>query len=137
MGSISLAQGLAMIEQSDRRAMKTRNPVAAECATHGEDREIKLAEAIRDHCAKQWPPWLVSSARTDVPSTLPVGYPDMTVWGPGWVALLELKSKTGKPSPAQREWGAKFAALGWTMHVIRTMDEFLAAVEASKKESNV
>lgn len=113
---------------------KKRDP-AVESTDKGEKRESRLAREIRDYCAKQWPPWLVSSARTDVPSTLPVGYPDLTVWGPGWVVLLELKSRTGKASPSQREWATKFAALGWTMHVIRTMDEFLAAVEASKKES--
>jgi hypothetical protein len=45
-------------------------------------------------------------------------------------AVLELKSDTGRASPEQREWLAKFAELGWATACTKGLDEALAQLRA-------
>ena len=37
------------------------------------------------------------------------GFPDRTVFGPGWIAFVEFKTLTGKLSPQQRWWGKRLS----------------------------
>lgn len=94
------------------------------------DRESKLRQQILEYCASQWPRWLVVWARSDKKSTLPVGVADLFVFASDKrLIICELKSKTSKVSIEQSAWAYQMSALGFTVHVIRSFDEFLALVE--------
>ena len=51
------------------------------------------------------------------------GAPDLLVIGPRWIMALEVKSSTGRPSPAQTAWGDRCLHLGHTYSVVRDVDE--------------
>ena len=92
----------------------------------GEERESIIRNQIIKWCDRQWPKWLVCTARTDKPSTLPVGFPDMVIFGPyPTCVIVETKSKAAKPSPDQRIWEKKFELLGWRVHFVKTFDHFI------------
>lgn len=55
------------------------------------------------------------------------GVPDALVTWPGGFALLEFKSPGGKLSPAQMAWHRAYNGPPGTLHVVRTLDEALAA----------
>lgn len=96
----------------------------------GFEKESRLRESVSEWCESQWPKWVIVSPRPDVPSTLPLGCQDLTIFGPFPMCLLvELKSKSGKLSQDQNVWKARMASLGWTVHTIRTLDEFLTATD--------
>lgn len=96
------------------------------------EREIYLRQQILDYCAQQWPAWLVISARTDERSTIAVGAHDVTCFMPGAVKMFELKKKDGKVTKEQQIWIHQMATLGHTVHVIRSMEEFLTIVKPNK-----
>lgn len=99
----------------------------------GFEKESKLRESISKWCESQWPKWVIVSPRPDVPSTLPLGCQDLTIFGQFPMCLLvELKSKSGKLSQDQNVWKARMASLGWTVHTIRTLDEFLTETDTRK-----
>jgi len=78
-------------------------------------------------CESQWPRWKYIQARNDKKSTIALGAQDFTVFGPFPLCLcIETKSKTGKLSEAQRDWAFEMSRLGWKVHLIRSMDEFLS-----------
>ena len=60
------------------------------------------------------------------------GDPDLRIWKPGFegplVGFLEVKSATGKLTPAQREEIALLKADGFPVAVVRSVDEALAAL---------
>ena len=70
------------------------------------------------------------------------GSPDILVWKPSaeWDDLayrgvnvvraiaLEIKSATGKASPAQKEWQAKFEKLGGEYYIVRSVEEVVEIV---------
>lgn len=104
-------------------------PKPPDAPSRAEQLESDLAGAIRAYCVTQWPRWKIIAARSDKPSTLEVGAHDMTVFLPGNVtAKLELKAKDGKVKPAQAAWAAELRALGHKVHVVRSMEEFHAAI---------
>lgn len=89
--------------------------------------EADLHTQIIAHCNAQWPPWNVIHARMDKASTLEAGAPDFTIQLPaGRTLCVECKTKSGKLSEAQRNWAHKAKALGHTVHVVRSLAEFLA-----------
>lgn len=62
------------------------------------------------------------------------GIPDRMVLLPGGrIELVELKTTTGAPSPIQRLWHAKAAALGVIVTVLHGRDEITAWVEARRE----
>lgn len=93
-------------------------------------REDKLQEEIVAWCDKQWPRWKVIRARMDKKSTIGNGIHDITVFGPyPLCVLVECKAKNGKRSKEQQIWAAEMRMLGWTVELVRSMDEFHAAVK--------
>jgi hypothetical protein len=53
------------------------------------------------------------------------GLPDRLFFCPGGrLLIVEFKTRRGRLSPAQRSLHLKFAAVGWTVYVIRTLAEF-------------
>ena len=113
-------------------ANRKRQVAPSEVITRGEgeDRESRVRKQITDWCAVQHFPWVPMGARTDKPSTLPLGAQDLTIFGPfPMCVLVDTKSRTGKPSPEQRVWATRLLALGWTVHFIKTMPEFLKLVD--------
>ena len=117
---------------------KIRQTIAPD-ASRGVDKESKLHAQIKAWCANQWPRWVVVSARMDVPSTLPVGCHDMTIFAPpakhpSWPQLptvfcFELKKRGGKLSAEQRSWIELMRCADHTVHVIDSFDAFLEIVK--------
>ena len=128
-------QAIEMLRRLERN--RKREPVTAP-PDEGDDRESKVRTRITEWCDRQWPPWLVCTARTDKPSTLPVGFPDMVIFGPHPTCIIvETKSKSGKPSSDQRIWEKKFEMLGWRVHFVKTFDTFITInPDANKKETH-
>lgn len=97
------------------------------------DREIGkngLQSQIAEWCDAQWPRWVYDFPRTDQKSTLPLGRHDATVWGPfPKCVLIETKAKWRKRTQEQQIWATRMRAIGWEVHLIYSMDEFLKVVE--------
>jgi hypothetical protein len=97
-------------------------------------KEIPLHNEIMRHCSEQWPRWKYIRARSDRESTIAEGCQDFTIFLPsGRVACIECKSKTGKLSPAQRDWAHEMKALGHTVHECRSFEQFLNIIEQIQK----
>lgn len=126
-----------MMEQSNRRAMKTRHPVAELHAQTGEERESNLHQSILDYCRSQWPRWKVIHCRMDKRSTIETGVHDITAFMPGQRTLcIECKAKGKKLTEDQLAWKTEMQRLGHTVHTVYNFNQFLAAIEANKKESH-
>ena len=62
---------------------------------------------------------------------VPKGWPDRELILPGGVTLrVEFKRPGEKPSPAQEHWHGMLAAIGHTVWVCDSVDEFKATIEA-------
>lgn len=61
------------------------------------------------------------------------GFPDLLCARRGEVRLLEVKSAKGKLEPAQVKLHLSMAAAGLKVHLVRNVDEALAAVGAVKR----
>ena len=116
-----------------QRALQKKPTMPADAATR-ETGKGGLHEQILNWCDSQWPKWKVIAARTDMRSTIASGAHDMTIFGPYPLCIcVELKSKTGKLSEDQISWGAQMKALGWTVHVVRSLSEFEALTKTPAK----
>lgn len=60
-----------------------------------------------------------------------VGMPDIFAIKHGRLLAVEVKSKTGKPSPEQYEWRAKLIAHGAHHLFARSVDEVIAYIAAN------
>ena len=102
------------------------------------DREIKgLHLPIIDWCNAQWPRVKYIHARTDIPSGIAEGAQDFTLFLPGGRTLcIECKAKDGKLSDEQRIWAKEMDMQGHTVHIVRSMAEFIALVENKTPESS-
>jgi hypothetical protein len=124
MGSITPEHYQSMISRLEHNKLRAA-PVPADAA------EIEvgkggLQEQIIGFCNSQWPKWKCIYARTDKKSTIALGAHDITCFLPdGRVICVELKSKTGKLSAEQSQWAAEMKMLGHTVHVVRSLQEFL------------
>ena len=100
------------------------------------EQEWKLRDEILDWCDKQWPRWRVIWARDDKKSTLPIGAPDLVVAASdGRTFYLELKARHGKQSPEQVVWEFELKRLKQLYFVIRSMDEFLEAIQTPNQQN--
>jgi len=96
------------------------------------ERERGLHEAILDHCAAQWPRWKVIHARMDKRSTIQVGAQDLTIFMPGGnVLCIECKARREKLTPEQLAWATEMSMLGHSVHVVWSMEDFLAILKSS------
>lgn len=82
--------------------------------------------------------WYVVHSRRDRPATNGVGTPDFIIATDiikGGVAVtlwIEAKSKTGKPSPAQRDAGHWLSMNGHHHAYVRSMDDFRREVDRAR-----
>jgi len=114
------------------RRIKARNggdvsfevPIAADPGT-----EIRaLHRPIIEWCERQVPRVPYIHSRTDVPSSIPVGMQDFTIFYKGQCFCIECKTRTGKLDKDQQSWAYLMAAQGWTVHIIRSVEQFLELV---------
>lgn len=132
--NISPLEYEVMLARVNANRRRPEYPSAATGAAEGEDRESGVRKQITAWCDAQWPKWVPMGARTDKPSTLPVGAQDLAIFGPFPTCILvDTKSKSGKPSPDQRIWAARLRALGWTVHFVKKMEVFLEIVKEQAK----
>jgi hypothetical protein len=97
--------------------------------------EKKIHQDIIAHCNAQWPRWKFVHSRMDKPTRNQCGVPDFVIALPGARTLyIEAKRPGEKISPAQRDWHAEMTTLGHTVHVVHTLQEFLAATETSASD---
>ena len=97
-------------------------------ATEGVEKESGLHNEIISECARRgWLPFHGSMAHRSFKTP---GEPDFVILASnGRMFLIECKSKTGKLSPDQQAIAAWAAKLGHTIHVVRSMAEFLEVVK--------
>jgi len=89
-------------------------------------KEIELHKEIMDWCDAQWPRWKYIRARSDQKSTIAVGAQDFTIFTPGGrVLCVECKRSGTKQDRDQLCWATELRILGHTVHVVRSLDEFL------------
>lgn len=114
------------------RGMKRLQPSVATSLTKPNLNQKEVGkEGIQDEIAKfcnsQFPRWKFIHSRTDRRSTTPVGSPDFVVFIPGGrVLCVECKSKSGKLSIEQLAWSKEMGMIGHTIHVVRSLGEFIA-----------
>jgi len=91
---------------------------------NGAEREASLHEAIFDECRRRC--WIALHGSMAERTCRTLGEPDFVVLaGGGRVLFVECKSRTGKLSPAQFALKYHAEKLGHTVHVVRSMEEFL------------
>lgn len=87
-------------------------------------READLHNQIFEHCRSNG--WIALHGSMSERTSRTLGEADYTILMPnGRVLFVECKTKTGKLSTAQMAMKAWMAKLGHTMHVVRSMAEFL------------
>ena len=68
----------------------------------------------------------------DMPSTIPVGFPDFTIFMPGRrVVFLECKRPGGKATTEQLAAIAKAKLFGFVAEIVDSLDAALAAIETA------
>lgn len=87
-----------------------------------------LHKPIIDWCKNQVPAVPYINSRPDCPSTIGAGVQDFTIFYQNRVYCIECKSKTGKVDTDQRDWAHLMQAQGFTVHVIRSFQQFLELV---------
>lgn len=101
------------------------------------DKESDLHNQILDECRRRG--WIALHGSMASPTRRTEGEPDFVVMGQReaidavanrrWlepaVWFVEVKTRTGKLSPAQQAFHAHAEKLGHTVHVVRSFDEFL------------
>jgi Holliday junction resolvase-like predicted endonuclease len=93
-------------------------------ARTGVSREAELHEQIFDECRRRG--WIALHGSMAERTCRTLGEPDFVVLaGGGRVLFVECKSRTGKLSPAQAALKHHAEKLGHTVHVVRSMAEFL------------
>lgn len=98
---------------------------SAECgARNGVAREACLHEEIFDECRRRG--WIALHGSMAERTCRTLGEPDFVILADGGrVLFVECKTKTGKLSPAQTALKFHAEKLGHTVHVVRSLDQFL------------
>lgn len=93
----------------------------------GGSREADLHVEIFDECRRRG--WIALHGSMAERTCRTLGEPDFVILADGGrVLFVECKSRTGKLSPAQAALKFHAEKLGHTVHVVRSMEEFLAVV---------
>ena len=89
--------------------------------------EAELHYAIMDFCRDRG--WLFLHGSMAARTHRTLGEPDFVIAANnGRVLFVECKSRVGKLSPVQLAFKVQAERLGHTVHVVRSMEEFLAIV---------
>jgi hypothetical protein len=92
--------------------------------------EAALHQQIIDFCKAQSPRWKFIRCRMDLPSTVELGSHDFTIYASGGRTFkIECKTAKGKLSNHQLGWAHEMNLNGHTVHVVRSMEEFLEVVK--------
>lgn len=124
MGSISHADLVAM----QSRLCRGRAPSPASDAVEAGG-EVTLGNEVAS--------WLAANGvafvrgRTDIPSSVTPGSPDLVVAAPGKILLVELKTRVGKLSKEQVVWHHLARRAGHEVHVVRSMGEFMQLINST------
>ena len=119
----TLAEVLAYEAKRSGRQPFTRPPGETE-------REGKLHDKISAWCDSQWPRWKYVHSRMDQPTTTAKGVPDFVILAPaGRLLLIECKARDGKCSTEQLGWHKEAEMLGHTVHIVRSLEEFIALTQ--------
>ncbi len=90
----------------------------------GVEREADLHAEIFDECRRRG--WIALHGSMADRTCRTLGEPDFTILAEaGRVLFVECKTRTGKLSPAQNAMKFHADKLGHTIHVVRSMQEFL------------
>lgn len=91
--------------------------------------ESELHKQILAWCDTQLPCVPYIHARMDQRSTIGEGCQDFTIFYRNRVFCIECKSKTGKRDGAQVVWAFLMEKQGFTVHVVRSFQQFLELVK--------
>lgn len=119
--------------EMERRTKKNRkSPIditpgleAGLIADNAYHRELDLHNEIIKWCLSQWPRVPYIHANPVVKSTIQEGAQDFTLFYNDRAICIECKSRDGKLTQKQEIWKHEMAKQGFTVHVIRSMEEFL------------
>lgn len=104
------------------RVPAVRQPVPEQ----GVEREFALHGEIMCWCASQWPKWIALHGDPSSRTGRTLGEPDFVILAPGCTTILvECKTRTGKLSPDQQALHHLAELNGHTVHIVRSMDDFL------------
>ena len=92
--------------------------------TGGVPRESDLHEEIFDECRRRG--WIALHGSMAERTSRTLGEPDFVILADGGrVLFVECKSRSGKLSPAQAALKHHAEKLGHTVHVVRSLEDFL------------
>ncbi|HSH16828.1 MAG TPA: hypothetical protein VLD18_12380 [Verrucomicrobiae bacterium] len=95
---------------------------------NGVAKEASLHEEIYDECRRRG--WIALHGSMAARTHRTLGEPDFVILATGGrVLLVECKSRSGKLAPAQAALKHHAEALGHTVHVVRSLAEFVAVVD--------
>ena len=102
-------------------------PLGTAGRRNGVSQEAKLHDAIFDECRRRG--WIALHGSMAERTCRTLGEPDFVILAEGGrVLFVECKSRTGKLSPAQAALQHHAAKLGHTVHLVRSLEEFLKLV---------
>lgn len=123
--TISHAQYAEMLARTARSSIRQSPESAAPV-----EAELPLHNDIVKWCNDQWPRWNYRHTNPARKSTDTLGCEDFTVFAPGGRTFhIECKTRTGKRTEGQQIWDLELQRLGHTVHIVRSMDEFLEVVK--------
>lgn len=118
---------MVRMSEQDYVAYQARHQKQPPVASKGVELEGQLHDEILAECRRRG--WIALHGRMDVATGRTVGEPDFTILADnGRVLLVEAKSRAGKLRPEQAALHAWARKLGHTVHVVRTFEEFIAAL---------
>jgi hypothetical protein len=100
-----------------------RQPRQIPAGNRSETREDVLHDEILNECKRRG--WIALHGRMDMATGRTVGEPDFTILAEGRVLFVEAKTAGGKLRPEQAALIAWARKLGHTVHVIRSIQEFM------------
>ena len=113
-------------------AYEARHRLPSPRVLEGVEREAQLHEQIFTECRRRG--WQVLHGSMSERTHRTLGEPDFTILADeGRVIFVEAKSRTGKLSPAQRDFKHHAEGNKHTIHVVRSLLEFLDTI---RKEPN-
>lgn len=107
---------IRMLERVSKKPARSAEPV---------ERESDLHQEILDECRSRG--WIALHGSMADPTRRTIGEPDFTIIASnGRVLFVECKSRTGKYRTEQRALHLLASTLGHTVHVVRSVAEFVA-----------